>query len=210
MSAINWGREKGKGAPFLNRVGTLLEANKLLITVWTLPCLNSQGLILKWKNRAKILMSQCLFLLEHNHWVANNNCGRHWSDDFSGFNLDPDVFHRVHQTSLLWVVLVHTPRFHHLLYQSGYPRGRVSPYCAQCGRFYLCEPQNHLTKSPLAGGARHAGMKGHLKCMKKHTHCGKHLFLVTLKRDISGEVLYLFFLANSVGESWPVYKMQEF
>ena len=157
-------------------MGMLFKANMLLIrTFWIATCLDSQILILKWKNRTETLMSWCLFLLEHNHWVANDSRGYYWPVDLSGFDLDHDLFHRVHSAGVLWVVLVHTPCFYHLLYRSGYPRGRVSLYGAQRVRFYLCETQNSLRKS-FGWKNMTCRTNGHIECMKKHIHCAKHLF----------------------------------
>lgn len=138
-------------------MGTLPKDNVLLTsTLCIAPCLDSQMLILKWKNRTESLMWWCLFLLEHNHWVANYNRRHYWPIDLSGFDLDHDLFHRVHPAGVLWIILVYAPCFHHLLYRSGYPRSGVSPFDTQWVRFYLCESQNSL-ESLLDGGAWHAG-----------------------------------------------------
>lgn len=153
----------------------LSEPNMPLIrTFWIAPCLDCQILIQKWKNRTETLMSWCLFLLEHSHWVANDNLRCYWPVDLTGFDLDDDLFHRVHPAGILWAVLVHTPCFHHLLYRSDYPRGRVSPYSAQCVRFYLCEPQDSPRKSSGWKKVTHR-TNGHIERMKKHCHCGEHV-----------------------------------
>lgn len=44
---------------------------------------------------------------------------------------------------------------------------------------------------------------------EKHIDCGKRFFSNTENKLIDGEVLYSFFLTDSVSESWHVYKIQE-
>lgn len=155
-------------------MGTLPKVSVLLThTFWIAPCLDSQMLILKWKNRTETLLWWCLFLLEHNRRVANYNRGHYWPIDLSGFDLDHDFFHRIHPAGVLWIVLVHAPCFHHLLYWSGYPRSRVSPYDTQWVRFYLCESQNSLRNS-LGWRSMTWRTDGHRERMKKQIHCAKH------------------------------------
>lgn len=124
----NGAKERTRKLPSWFIRGPPFEANMLLMrTFWITPCLDSQVLTLKWKSRTKVSMSWCLLCLEHHHRIAKDNRRCYRLDHRSGFNLDHDLFHRVHQTGLLWVILVHPPCVRHLLYQSGYPWGRVSP-----------------------------------------------------------------------------------
>lgn len=90
-------------------------------------CLGPLVLILIQVQKPKTLIWWPLHLLEHNHWAPNDSLGDHWPGDLSGFDLDHDLFNRVHQTVLLWAILVYAPCFHHLLHQSGHPWRRVSP-----------------------------------------------------------------------------------
>lgn len=155
VATLSWWEGGGRGSSFLSCACILIEVNMLLReTLWMAPCLKSQVLVLKVKKKKEkksarifIVTVFFFFFLEHNHWIAKDNSGRHRPGDLSGFSLDHDLINRVHQTGLLWVVLVHTPCFHRLLSQPGHPWDGVSPHCAPLQGFYLWESQNNLRKS---------------------------------------------------------------
>lgn len=122
---------RGKGrirrARFLSGAWNLprSHASKKDILSSLLP--GSLVLVLKLQNCTKIWVYWHLFLLEHNHWATDEPRRHYWPGDLRGFDSDHDLFEWVHQTVLLWAVLVYTPYFRHLLHQSGHPWSRVSP-----------------------------------------------------------------------------------